>query len=78
MARRQFPMAAVGGTPVALGAGRAVGEGEVLTLPEGLAGGVVGEAEALGRALEGRGGAGLASTGGLVGAAGLWEAGDSR
>lgn len=76
MARRQFPMAAVGGTPVALGAGRAVGE--VLTLPEGLAGGVVGEAEALGRALEGRGGAGLASTGGLVGATGLWEAGDSR
>ncbi|MGW0557259.1 hypothetical protein ACWDZ6_24270 [Streptomyces sp. NPDC002926] len=52
--------------------------GEVLTLPEGLAEGVgVGEAEWLGRPLEGRG-VGLALTGGLVVAVGVVDAADSR
>ncbi|HET6353615.1 hypothetical protein [Streptomyces sp.] len=52
--------------------------GEALALPVGLAEGVaVGEADWLGRSLEGRG-VGLAFTGGPVGAAGVRAAGDSR
>lgn len=64
------------GGPVVLGAALLVGE--VLGLPVGLAEGIaVGEADWLGRPLEGRG-VGLAFTGGPVGAAGVRAAGDSR
>ncbi|TQK42737.1 hypothetical protein FBY35_4170 [Streptomyces sp. SLBN-118] len=73
---RHYPRTPVSGVPVVLGAGLLVGG--ALALPVGLAEGVaVGAAEWLGRPGEGRG-VGVALAGGLVGAAGVREAGDSR